>query len=263
MIRYSATSTDDRKKKIVNLLNRINYSQPGGEIQGFGVHVDTRFQQVEGRVIDPPKLKYGNNGMVTPQRGVWNGKAFLETQGDTPIKWAVINCDDRTNVQKVVALKENLSKAAAMQGMKFAISKGDNDYFAVNMMRARPGEIENILDNCLKNGYKIVFVIIIDRNDCYAKVKQAAELKIGILTQCIKSNTVFRMERNPMMTINNILLKVNAKLNGKNQEIVEQSYQKFNTSSEGVMWVGADVTHPSPDQRDIPSVVGVACRYCS
>jgi eukaryotic translation initiation factor 2C len=161
----------------------------------------------------------------------------------------------------VIGLKENILRAAQTQGMKLAPSSGNNDYFALNMMRARPGELEKLLEQCLKKGYKIVFVIIIDRNDCYAQVKQAAELKVGILTQCIKANTVFRMERNPMMTVNNILLKVNAKLNGKNHEVVEPSYQRFNSLNDGVMFVGGDVTHPSPDQRDIPSVVGVACSY--
>lgn len=61
------------------------------------------------------------------------------------------------------------------------------------------------------------------------------------------------------MTIGNILLKVNAKLNGKNHEVQEPSYQ--DSLKGGVMFVGADVTHPSPDQRDIPSVVGVAASY--
>jgi eukaryotic translation initiation factor 2C len=123
-------------------------------------------------------------------------------------------------------------------------------------------DIEKCLQELATKGYRLVFVIIQDRNDCYAKVKQAAELRVGILTQCIKGNTIFRMGRgNPMMTIGNILLKVNAKLNGKNHEIDESSYTKFNAVNSGVMFVGADVTHPSPDQRDIPSVVGVAASY--
>jgi eukaryotic translation initiation factor 2C len=262
MIKYSATSTDERKAKIRNLLNRINYSQPGSEVQGFGIGVDNRnFQNVEGRVIDPPQLMY-RDGPVTPRCGVWNGKKFLETQGEQ-IKWAIINCDDRTTVQTIVELKGNILKGAAQQGMNLFPSQGNNDYFALNMMRARPGELEALLEKCSKAQYKIVFVIIIDRNDCYAQVKQAAELKVGILTQCIKANTVFRMNGRggPMMTIGNIMLKVNAKLNGKNQEVVEPSYQKYNSLSDGVMFVGGDVTHPSPDQRDVPSVVGVACSY--
>lgn len=45
-------------------------------------------------------------------------------------------------------------------------------------------------------------------------VKQVAELKVGLLTQCLKSGTV-RTKMNDA-TIGNILLKLNSKLNGIN-----------------------------------------------
>jgi eukaryotic translation initiation factor 2C len=139
---------------------------------------------------------------------------------------------------------------------------GASEIKMVKDSRTFKQDIETALDKCLKEGYRMVVVIIVDRNDCYGRVKQAAELKVGILTQCIKANTIFRMGKgNPMMTINNILLKVNAKLNGKNHQIKEDYYNKFNVKGSGVMFVGADVTHPSPDQRSIPSVVGVASSY--
>lgn len=58
------------------------------------------------------------------------------------------------------------------------------------------------------------------------------------------------------------------RLGGKNHEVKETSYTNFsaatddiNAESSGVMFVGADVTHPSPDARDIPSVVGVAASH--
>lgn len=262
MIRFSATSTDDRKRKIYDLLNKINYQDMKGEVRGFGIDVDKKFQNVEGRVIDPPKIKYTDCN-VMPRNGVWNGGKFLQTQGQ-PIKWAVINCDNRTSIQSIMTLKQNILKEAFKQGMSLAQSKGDEDYFSLNMSRGRGTEAEELLQKCQKQGYKLVIVIIIDFNDCYAKIKQAAELKVGILTQCIKANTIYRMGNgNPMMTIGNILLKVNAKLNGRNHEVIEASYNAFNKhqTKDGVMFVGADVTHPSPDQRDIPSVVGVAASY--
>lgn len=262
MIKFSATSTDDRKKKIEELLHRINYSTPGNDIQGFGINVDPakKFQNIDARVIDPPELKYAN-GNVQPRSGAWNGRAFLESEND-PIKWCIINCDDRTPMNAVEQLKRNILKVAKNQNVRLVDTPGIDDIFSINMLRSRQADMEGILGDCQKKGYKLVVVIIIDRNECYSMVKKAAELKVGILTQCIKSNTIFRMGRgNPLMTVGNILLKVNAKLNGKNQEIVEKSYLTFNSKVDGVMFVGADVTHPSPDQRNIPSVVGVSASY--
>ena len=252
------SSTDDRKQKIEDLLKRINYDDPNGEFKGFGINVDKNFQCVDGRVLEPPQIRY-KDGNVLPSKGVWNGKKFLTTQAQ-PIKWAIINCDERTNFQTVTTLCRNIEIAAKTQGMNLE-PYNTKSYIPINIMRPQPGELQKIFEQCLHQAYNLVFVIIIDRNDCYAQVKQAAELKVGILTQCIKSSTLISMDRNPMMFIRNILLKVNAKLNGCNHEVIEQSYQSLNKPNDEIMFVGANVTHPGPDQQDIPSVVGVAASY--
>lgn len=237
MIKFSATSSDVRKKKIVELLNKINYSSP--EIQGFGLNVGKDFQKVEARVLRPPDIKY-LRGMVKPNSGVWDGSrsSFLETQ-NAPIKWGLVNCDDYTKMGDMIGLKEDIFRAAEKQNIRLERFEGDKNIRSINVMRSRPGEMEDLLQKCVNEGMKFVIVLIIDRNDCYAKVKQAAELKIGILTQCIKSSTLQRMNG---MTIGNILLKINAKLNGRNHEIVEESYIKMATQGGGVMFVGGDVS---------------------
>lgn len=96
---------------------------------------------------------------------------------------------------------------------------------------------------------QIVFVIIPDSGPTYAKIKQKAEINYGVLTQCIKGGTVFR-KRNDGSTISNICLKVNAKLNGTNYKL--QSSAILSQMPGKVMVIGADVTHPSPEQKTIP-----------
>lgn len=93
----------------------------------------------------------------------------------------------------------------------------------------------------------VLFCVIPDRGDSYARVKQAAELRCGVLTQCIKAFTVSR-KGNDGSTISNILLKVNAKLNGFNHKLQNSPI----LSKHKCMVIGADVTHPSPDQQKIP-----------
>lgn len=56
----------------------------------------------------------------------------------------------------------------------------------------------------------IYFILFLGR------VKQAAELVVGILTQCVKAKTIYRLS---VATVSNILLKVNSKLNGVNHTI--------------------------------------------
>lgn len=106
--------------------------------------------------------------------------------------------------------------------------------------------IEKELANAKNEGIRILFCVIPDSGPTYAKIKQLAEMRVGVLTQCIKGGTVFK-KRNDGSTISNILLKVNAKLNGTNHRLNDSPilYEKS-------MLIGADVTHPSPDQKSIP-----------
>lgn len=120
----------------------------------------------------------------------------------------------------------------------------------------RERDIEAKMKQFVCNNVEILFVIIPDQGSTYASIKQIAEIKCGMLTQCIRSSTIFKKARD-ISTINNILLKVNTKLNGTNHKVapamIIPSVQKV-----PYMLIGADVTHPSPDQTAIPSVVGVA-----
>lgn len=120
----------------------------------------------------------------------------------------------------------------------------------------RERDVEQKMHQFITNKVEILFVIIPDSGTTYSMVKKMAEIKCGILTQCIRSSTVFKKARD-LSTINNILLKVNAKLNGTNHKIAKPMHIA-QVQNSPYMIIGADVTHPSPDQTAIPSVVGVA-----
>lgn len=112
---------------------------------------------------------------------------------------------------------------------------------------ADPRIIEKEMEQAKREGIRILFCVIPDSGPVYAKIKQMAETRVGVLTQCIKGGTVFR-KRSDGSTISNILLKVNAKLNGTNHTL--DNFPILRSSK--CMLVGADVTHPSPDQTRIP-----------
>lgn len=112
--------------------------------------------------------------------------------------------------------------------------------------RARDDELTQKIINIRDRGTQILFCIIPDSGDWYSRVKQTAEIRCGVLTQCIKAFTVQR-KGNDGSTIANILLKVNAKLNGTNHVL-----NSTPVLDDTCMVVGADVTHPSPEQNRIP-----------
>lgn len=106
----------------------------------------------------------------------------------------------------------------------------------------------SILTNCFEttfNGCQIVLVVI-PAKVChiYGHVKQAAELKIGMLTQCVIANNFNPSPNRADSIAGNIILKINSKLGGINHTVVNPpSAIAFKIFEEPVMIVGADVTH--------------------
>lgn len=257
IIRIAATNTDDRKAKIMRLLSQITHNQ-SPVIQGFGLSVDSEFVKVQPRLLDPPKLEYGDRRTITPSRGVWRGEEMKFLVPRPGMEYAILNTNGRTGQNEMRELAAMLTKISKQSGLNLAdgpyiMNVSDRD------SRQTVTRLGNELSKIAKeNRYQIVFVIIPDSGPTYALVKQKAELDHGVLTQCIKGGTVFR-KRNDGSTISNICLKVNAKLNGINHKL--QTSAILTKSPGKVMVIGADVTHPSPDQRSIPSVVGVSASH--
>lgn len=125
---------------------------------------------------------------------------------------------------------------------------GGSDYFREFDGRGmqRIDDVERMLKEIREKNIQLLFCVIPNSGGTYALVKQAAELRCGVLTQCIKANTLQRKATDGS-TISNILLKVNAKLNGVNHKL-----NATPVLDEKCMVIGADVTHPSPDQSTIP-----------
>lgn len=118
-------------------------------------------------------------------------------------------------------------------------------------------EIEQYFKAQKDKKYDVIFVIVPDSGPEYSYVKKAAEIVVGSLTQCLKSGTLFK-RMNPQ-TVGNILLKVNSKLNGINHTFSPRT--KPDILKKPVMIMGADVTHPGPDSKDIPSVAAVTASH--
>lgn len=246
IIRKAATTTDIRKEKILNMLGKINHNA-APNIRGFGIELKPGFVQVPARCLDAPTIQY-KNGTVPVRNGVWQNdkKTFIETL-TTETNFAVLNFDDRTDDTSLIRNIEQQAKYLNM-GLGGCVLRKS---LTARMPREWENDLNNTMREIKKNPkIKITFCILPFRNTTkvYAKIKQTAELVYGVLTQCIKNSTVNnKVQRNDISTLVNILLKVNAKLNGVNHVLQKSPILNVKT-----MVIGADVTHPSPDQRGIP-----------
>ncbi|KAH8327411.1 hypothetical protein KR074_011058, partial [Drosophila pseudoananassae] len=253
MIRFAATSTNERKAKIMHLLEFFKHNLDP-TISRFGIRINNDFIVVHTRTLNAPQLEYKDNRWASPRNGSWrmDNLKFLEPKSKSH-KWAILYYGGDPRRQM------HFNQVSEFERMMLSQSK------SVNVVLEAKAEIRQFkddrnLDDCFvdlkRNQCDLAFVVIPNFGASYDTIKQKAELKHGILTQCIKQFT-FERKLNPQ-TIGNILLKVNSKLNGINHKLKEDPRLAVPKNS---MFLGADVTHPSPDQREIPSVVGVAASH--
>ena len=94
----------------------------------------------------------------------------------------------------------------------------------------------------------MVIVPMKNNKEIYAEVKRVGDNVLGIPTQCVK---IKQVEGAKPQVCANLSMKINAKLGGVNH-VIHPSVQ-FNY----VIIFGADVTHPSPTEKEIPSIAAV------
>ncbi|XP_053689411.1 protein argonaute-2 isoform X2 [Sabethes cyaneus] len=266
IIRRSATDTLTRKNKIMHLFMDIKYNL-APTIKEFGLSVGDRFEEIAGRILDPPYLLYRNNKTVQPVRGEWRADNCNYILPSTQIiqralRWTIVNLDIRTRADAIDRFGRMIFDVSKKQNVQLEQFTMANNFCEPRNWKAWRTEFPHIFMNLKKQNMDLVIVIIPasggPNGDVYAAVKQQAELHTGLLTQCVKGDTIFR-KGNDLSTLNNIWLKINAKTNGSNHALVPNC--KPPIARANVMYIGADVTHPSPEQTNIPSVVGVTASY--
>ncbi|XP_021934924.1 protein argonaute-2-like isoform X2 [Zootermopsis nevadensis] len=252
MIKQAATSTDVRKRKIQEAMNALRFNEDPC-LKEFGLSVSDRFEKVGARILDPPQLEYNPNNKrnVCPVKGVWRPEAFLRSNKLT--HWIILNLNRFTredDLRRFAMEMQNMGKSLGM------IIHPPSTPVSMEPPKKNTHELMAFFKSLKNDKVQLVVVVVPDKGDCYAKVKQVAELNVGILTQCVKGRTMQRMNA---ATCSNILLKVNSKLNGINHSLA--SVSRPPCLKKPIMIVGADVTHPSPDQTDIPSVAAVTASH--
>ncbi|XP_045768424.1 protein argonaute-2-like isoform X2 [Maniola jurtina] len=245
MVRQAATPPSDRLEKIKEVIRDMNYSASPC-FKHFKMEIDNKFLQVDAKILEAPKIDIGSGRPIDPRRGVWQANRLLRASALE--SWGFIVVEANPNDFNCDSMIQMLMKVGRQMGMAVNMPAFTN--FNVTQQ-----DLRNVLLTAQEKKLNFMFIIVSGRDkDAYHKVKRKAELEVGILTQCIREMTASR--RMNEQTVRNILLKVNSKLMGINQALDNRSLPTC-LKSGGVMVVGADVTHPSPDQMSVPSIAAV------
>ncbi|XP_014477471.1 PREDICTED: protein argonaute-2-like isoform X2 [Dinoponera quadriceps] len=252
MIRFAATGTEIRKEKIMTAFNGINVNRSPVTQCEFPVRVNPTMKEVEARILPPPTLQYDSRMQpMKPIRGTWRATKFSTPARLDDATWTIVNICPQPVDNKLPDFVKELTDQASKFGM--VIGKPKLPYLKI---RGQPREIEQLFTR--EKDMKLIIVILPNHTDSvYGKVKQISELRVGVLTQCIKVKNIIRPN---LSTIQNILLKINSKLNGINHTFAPMGMPECLRNTH-YMLIGADVSHPSPDAKNIPSVAAVAASH--
>ncbi|KAF6775968.1 hypothetical protein AHF37_04519 [Paragonimus kellicotti] len=251
MIKATARSAPDREKEINNLVRRANFNADP-HLQMFGINVNTRMAEIQGRVIPAPKIQYGGRtkAQASPQLGVWDmrGKQFFS---GIEIKVWAIAC---FAPQRIV--REDSLRLFTMQLQKISNDAGMPILGQPCFCKYATGQDQvEPMFRYLKNthaGLQLIVVVLPGKTPVYAEVKRVGDIMFGLATQCVQSKNV---NKTSPQTLSNLCLKINVKLGGINSIIVPSVRPAV--FREPVIFLGADVTHPPAGDKTKPSIAAV------
>ncbi|VVC42413.1 Hypothetical protein CINCED_3A015370 [Cinara cedri] len=258
MIKNAVRPPKERQHTIEKCINDMKYNQDP-VLREFGINVQEKFACIPARILDQPSLTYFQNKETKPIAGIWKSDKFSKSVKLT--RWIVLNLDSHTYASSI----KNFEVLLMQSGRELNVPVNPMDsihnlsFSKFENVDIIEREITTVLKKLMAKNIPPIELIVVIIPDypigIYAAVKQASELHVGILTQCIKSKTMFKMK---ISTTTSILMKINSKLNGINHTLSLKSSPSCMT---GAIIFGADVTHPSLDQTDGPSIAAVTASH--
>lgn len=253
LVEKSRQKPQERMRVLSDALNLNRYdAEP--MLRSCGVSINTKFTQVEGRVLPAPRLKVGNGEDFFPRNGRWNFNNKKLVEPTKIERWAVVNFSARCDVRGLV---RDLIKCGAMKGIHidqpFEVIE-ESQQFRRAPPVVRVEKMFEEIQSKLPGAPQFLLCLLPERknSDLYGPWKKKNLAEFGIVTQCIAPTRV----NDQYLT--NVLLKINAKLGGLNSVLaVEHSPSIPLVSKLPTIILGMDVSHGSPGQSDIPSIAAV------
>ncbi len=268
LIKYAAVPPDFRQ----NFIQRSSFrdKMSGDESTYlFGINESESAPMApEGFLLPPPKLQYNGTVVDPGLKGDWYSKRFLNappgSSRSDPIRFAVVVINSRDSgrgSKEIDRVVDFLKSEAADKGVSLE---------KVGLVTCSERDAESHFSS-FKSRYSVGFILVILADEkSYSAVKFSAD-KMGLITQCLTLEKVIRFgSKDPKGYTNNVLLKLNMKLGGRNHSIAPPSGAARAPSADGVsfqdqpgalpwvfdrpcMLMGVDVSHPGENNQVIAS----------
>lgn len=253
LVEKSRQKPRERIQVVTDAVENYNYDEDP-LLVSCGISIEKQLTRIDGRVLDAPKLKVGNNEDFLPRNGRWNynNKKLLKPQHIQ--EWALVNFSARCDCSH---LSRELINCARNKGIEI-----ERPYTIIEedplCRRASPViRVEKMFEHImakLPDAPEFLLCVLPERKNCdiYGPWKKKCLSNLGIVTQCISPTKI----NDQYLT--NVLLKINSKLGGTNSLLaIEHSNRIPFVTDRPTMILGMDVSHGSPGRSDVPSIAAV------
>jgi hypothetical protein len=216
--RFHALSTDSAKN---GLFGELSVDQ---NATAFGLsNISTVPMKVQGYILPPPKLQYGNRVIEPELKGAWNlagGVTFAQPAPSQnprePYPYGIAVVFNRSEPNNADSLIRDFQRKMEGEGPAVGIPLRmcTQNYLIVEGNRNDLGRAMQDLKN---RGARFVLVLLY--SDCYSLVKLAAD-SICLPTQCVRWQNLTRPPKNYH---NSLLVKINSKMGGVNHTLASRA----------------------------------------
>ncbi|KAL1893019.1 hypothetical protein Sste5346_006700 [Sporothrix stenoceras] len=237
-------------------------------LKGFGLDATSRLVTVPGRVLQGPRITYGQNKTANVKDGGWN----MVPQGSLPLKfmagstlssWSCLYLDVQAYSTRARGFQpDELNPLLQMfRGIMQASGVTVAPPAAAKRVRLMGDGLDdpalaNFMQMAASSKIQLLLIILPAAPiPLYNRVKQLGDVRYGVHTVCVVGEKIANPNRQDQY-LRNVALKCNLKMGGRNQ-LVEPT--RLGLLAEGkTMVVGIDVTHPSPGSSSrAPSIAGM------
>ncbi|CAN1161341.1 Protein argonaute 16 [Linum perenne] len=253
LVEKSRQKPQDRMRTLTDAMNKYRYDEDPLLTQ-CGISIAKVLTPINGRVLETPKLKVGNDMDCIPNNGRWNFNNKLLLRAVSIEKWGIVNFSAQCDMSN---LSRELINCGRRKGIRVVcpmfLIEESHQFRRSNPLARAEGMIKQV-EGKLPNTKFILCVLPQRKNsDIYGPWKKKCLCDLGIVTQCIAPPRVIKDQY-----LTNVLLKINAKLGGVNSMLeIEHSRRIPLITRVPTMILGMDVSHGSPGQSDVPSVAAV------
>lgn len=114
LVQNSRCNPSERKSDLSAALKRSNYNSDS-ILQKCGILIVPEFTQVDGRVLDAPKLKAGNGRDIFVSHGKWNFNNNRLIGATKVNRWVVVDFSSHCKIPDLVRRLIQCGKAKGMQ----------------------------------------------------------------------------------------------------------------------------------------------------